>query len=243
MITSPHNEKLKLVRRLSQSRRERTRAGSFVAEGEDLLEAADAAGWRPVERLCAAGSGLAGTEVDAAALASVAGLASGTRTLAIYEARWEAAPVGRLCVYVHGVRDPGNLGTILRSAQAFGAASVAIGPGSADPFGPRAVRASMGAIFAVPLARANAAADPRALPGTTIALDAAAPQTLAELGAELDTGGELTILVGAERQGLPPELIAGVDHAARIPIASESLNVAMAATVALYELTRRIRPA
>src|ERR1700749_1100349 len=115
-ITSPQNEKLKTVRKLRQRRRDRDRLGQFVAEGEDLLAAADAAGWTPVERFAAAGSGLPGIEVDAAALKSVTELASGTRTLAIYNERWEASPLAPLCVYLHGVGDPGNVGTVLRSA-------------------------------------------------------------------------------------------------------------------------------
>ncbi len=161
MITSPHNDKLKEVRKLRARRRERERAGRFIAEGEDLLAAADAHGWKPVERFCAAGSGLPGTEVDAAALASVAELASGTRALAVYEERYAPSPAGPTCVYLHGIRDPGNVGAVLRSAVAFGASCVALGPDTADPFSPKAVRASMGAIFAVPVCRTGTA-DPAA---------------------------------------------------------------------------------
>jgi len=237
-ITSPHNEHLKSIRKLNQRRRAREQAGRFVAEGEDLLAAADAAGWKPVERYCAAGSGLEGTEVEPKLLAAASELGSGTRTLAVYEERWAKTPTGPLCVYLHGVHDPGNVGTILRSAAAFGAASVAIGPGTADPFGPKAVRASMGAVFTVTLARARTLAD---LPGTTVALDAGdettpALETLASTGPRA-----LTLLIGAERDGLPHDLIAAADHVARIPIATHSLNAAMAATVALYEASRMAR--
>jgi TrmH family RNA methyltransferase len=235
-ITSPNNEKLKEVRKLRGRRRERERAGRFVAEGEDLLAAADAAGWQALERFCAAGSGLPGTEVDAAALASVAELASGTRALAVYEQRWTGAPKGPLTVYLHGVGDPGNVGAILRSAEAFGASSVTLGPGSADPYSPKAVRASMGAIFTVPVARAPAGE----LPGIKIALDAGGELSLAEVFAGLGAG-DVTLLVGAERDGLPAEVLTAADHLARIPIASHSLNAAMAATVALYELRRMAR--
>src|SRR5579862_5776197 len=154
MITSHQNEKLKEIRKLTAQRRVRTASGRFVAEGEDLLAAADAAGWEPVVRLCVAGSGLAGEEVASDLLAGVSGLRSGCRTLAVYEERWIATPVS-MCVYLHGVHDPGNVGTVLRSAAAFGAGCVALGPGSADPFSPKAVRASMGAIFEVPVARSG----------------------------------------------------------------------------------------
>jgi TrmH family RNA methyltransferase len=234
-ITSPHNDKLKTVRKLRQRRRDRERLGQFVAEGEDLLAAADAAGWEAVERFCATGSGLPGIEVEPELLAGVTELASGTRTLAIYKERWQANPLGRLCVYLHGVGDPGNVGTVLRSADAFGAGSVAFGKGSADPFSPKAVRASMGAIFTVPVVRAGLGQ----LPGVTVALDAGADQTLAQVVAAIDPQADVTLLVGAEREGLPDELLSQVDHVARIPITTESLNAAMAATVALYELSRR----
>jgi TrmH family RNA methyltransferase len=233
MITSPHNEHLKEIRKLNQRRRARQQSGRFVAEGEDLLAAADAAGWEPVERYCADGSGLPGTVVEPKLLAAASELGSGTRALAVYEERWAPAPAGPLCVYLHGVHDPGNVGTILRSADAFGAAGVAIGPGTADPFGPKAVRASMGAVFTVALARV---ATLDALPGATVALDA-------DAGAPLDTLalGEVTLLIGGEREGLPPEVIAAADHVACIPIATHSLNAAMAATVALYEASRMAR--
>ena len=176
VITSNHNQKLKEIRKLRMRRRDRERLGRFVAEGEDLLAAADAAGWEAVDRFAAAGSGLAGLEVDGKLLADASGLRSGTRTLAVYEERWAPAPVGPLCVYLHGVHDPGNVGAVLRSAEAFGASCVACGPGTADPFGSKAVRASMGAIFSVPVARAAdpTAGAPGALPGTTIALVAGA---------------------------------------------------------------------
>src|SRR6202023_298910 len=106
MITSIHNEKLKEIRRLAR-RRGRERSGAFVAEGEDLLAAADTAGWPALERFVAAGSGLEGVEVEPQVLSKVSSLGSGTRAIAVYEERW-AAPVGPLCVYLHGIGDPGN---------------------------------------------------------------------------------------------------------------------------------------
>jgi TrmH family RNA methyltransferase len=236
-ITSHHNAKLKEIRKLRQRRRWRERSGRFVAEGEDLLAAADAAGWSPVERYAAAGSGLPGVEVDAKTLAAASGLGSGTRTLAVYDERWAPAPAGPLCVYLHGVHDPGNVGAVLRSAAAFGVNSVALGPGTADPFGLKAVRASMGAVFTVPLARAAGAGE---LPGVKIALVAGAGRPLPEVMPFTSDSPKqmVTLLIGAERTGLPEEVVAQAEVTAHIPIATDSLNAAMAATIALYELTR-----
>jgi TrmH family RNA methyltransferase len=216
VITSPHNDKLKEIRRL-----QRRREGRFVAEGEDLLEAAAQAGWPAVYEL------RAGVDVEAELLDGVSGLGSGTRALGVFEQRWGAVS-GPLCVALWGVHDPGNVGTVLRGALAFGAASVAVGPDTADPFGPKAVRASMGAIFAVPVAKVASVAQ---LPAPRVALVAAG-------GEPLRGPLEGTLVVGAERAGLPDEVVAACDAVAHIPIAGDSLNAAMAATIALYESTR-----
>jgi RNA methyltransferase, TrmH family len=232
-ITSPHNEALKEVRKLA-GRRWRDKLGEFVAEGEDLLAAADAAGWEPLARYVAAESGLDGIEVAPHVLAQVSQLGSGTRALAVYAQRWSAAPAGPRCLALWGVNDPGNVGAALRSALAFGASAVALGPGSADPFGPKAVRASMGAIFSVPVARVR---DVSELPGRRVALVPRAGVPLPELV----LAGDVSLMVGAERTGLPDAVAGACDELAHIPIAAaDSLNVAMAATVALYELANRM---
>jgi TrmH family RNA methyltransferase len=228
MITSASNDKLKTLRKL-----QRRRDGRFVAEGEDLLAAADAAGWEPLERYVAAGSGLEGVEVQPDLLAGVSQLGSGTRALAVYRERWADAPTGPLAIALWGLRDPGNVGTVLRGAAAFGATSVAIGPNTADPYGPKAVRASMGAVFGLSLSRVERVDE---LPGEKIGLVARAGDALADVYA---AGGDVTLLVGAEREGLPAEVVEGCDRVAHIPIATESLNAAMAATIALYELSRK----
>ena len=229
-ITSPHNEQLKEIRKLA-GRKWRDKLREFVAEGEDLLAAAEAAGWEPIARLVAEGSGLEGEEVAPHLLAQVSQLGSSTRALAVYAQRWAPAPVGPLCLALWGVNDPGNVGTALRGALAFSASSVALGPGTADPYGPKAVRASMGALFEVAVARVRA---PEDLPRPLIGLAARSGRPLAEIS------GAGTILVGAEREGLSPDALAACDEVAHIPIASESLNAAMAATVALYECNRRM---
>src|SRR6185295_2745160 len=165
-ITSPHNEQLKEIRKLA-GRKWRDKLREFVAEGEDLLGAAEAAGWEPIARLVAEGSGLAGEEVAPHLLAQVSQLGSGTRAIAVYGQRWAPAPTGPLCLALWGVNDPGNVGTALRGALAFAAPGVALGPGTADHYGPKAVLASMGALFSVPVTRVR---DPSDLPGRRIAL-------------------------------------------------------------------------
>jgi RNA methyltransferase, TrmH family len=233
-ITSAANPRLKALRRLAR-RRERERRGCFAAEGEDLLAAALVNGVEMLEGFRLAGTDVGGArclDVSADALAACSTLGSGTRAIGVYAQRW-AAPVGPLCVYLHGVADPGNVGTVIRSAEAFGASCVALGAGCADPYSPKAVRASMGAIFAVALARVD---DVAQLPGERIALTTDAAHELA--GSRDGSAGECTLLVGAEREGLPDDVVRACERSARIPIATHSLNAAMAATVALYEITR-----
>jgi TrmH family RNA methyltransferase len=230
-ITSPNNEQLKQVRKLA-GRKWRDKTRTFVAEGEDLIVAATVAGWRPELMLCEAGSGLDGEEVVPHLLRQYSQLGSGTRAIAVYPQRWAPAPVGPVCVALWGVNDPGNVGTVLRSALAFGAASVALGPGTADPYGFKAVRASMGAIFDVPVVRVSRVDE---LPGRKVALAAHTGRALSEL-----EPGDVTLVIGAERDGLPADVVAECDEAAQIPILSDSLNAAMAATVGLYEVAGRV---
>ncbi len=233
IITSPHNSRFKELRRLRR-RRERDRTSRFVVEGEDLIAAARRAGRPAIEGFCAVGSSQANEsfiEVEPTVLAEVSSLGSGTRVIGVYEQRFLDAPVGPLCVYLHGLSDPGNVGTILRAAEAFGASCVALGPDCADPHSPKAVRASMGAIFSVPLARAKMVSE---LPGERVALVVHAGRPLHGL----EVKQPLTLLIGAEREGLPQDIVNACEQTAHIPIRSESLNAAMAATIGLYEMTR-----
>ncbi|HMJ94675.1 MAG TPA: RNA methyltransferase [Thermoleophilaceae bacterium] len=213
MITSADNDKLKTIRKLQQ-KRWRTKLGQFSAEGEDLV------GPDPVFLL------RAGEDVEPDLLDSVSTLGSGTRVIGVYQQRW-AEPTGDLLVYLHRVEDPGNVGTIIRSAHALADATVVLGPGCADPYSPKAVRASMGSIFSHPPARAKL----ESLAGHRIALDANADAELRNV----DVTAPVVLVLGSERGELP-EGVEGV----RIPVQADSLNVAMAASVALYEVANRM---
>jgi TrmH family RNA methyltransferase len=226
-ITSPHNEKLKLIRRLGR-RRSRDREGLFIGEGEDLLIAARTAGAEPVELLTAAGEGLGGTEVEPALLDRFSKLGSGTRAIGVWRERWAEQPIPP-CVYLHGVSDPGNVGTVIRTTHALVGGSVVLGPGCADPFGPHAVRASMGAVFTEPLVRT----DLDATPAPRVALVAHGGKPLKAVD------GAATICLGAEREGLPAEVAERCDVRVTIPLreGAESLNVAAAAAITLQRIS------
>jgi RNA methyltransferase, TrmH family len=225
-ITSSHNDRLKLIRRLQQ-RKHREREGLFLGEGEDLLAAAHEAGVEPVELLTAAGEALGGTEVEPDLLAGASTLGSGTRAIGIWSQRWADA-IDPPAIYLHGIGDPGNVGAIVRSAAALTGGTVVIGPESADPYSPKAVRASMGAIFSQPIARAGAAETPE----PRVALVAHGGEALSGL----DRVGALCL--GAERGGLPAEVLALCERRVTIPVRPgvESLNVAAAAAIALHRI-------
>lgn len=237
LITSAANPRLKLVRKL-QARRQREKLGLFVCEGEDLVAAALAAGLEPVEALIDAerpaltDSLPRAEEVASALMGELSTLAHPPRVVAVFRRadlpRGTAPPAG---LALWHVGDPGNVGTLLRTADALGPAFVALSPGCADPTGPKALRASMGAVFRVRLAEFEEA------PGPRIALVPRAGRPLADL----ELGGRATFVLGAEREGLTPEMIRNCDEVVSIPLApgAESLNVAVAGAIALYELRRR----
>jgi len=140
-----------------------------------------------------------------------------------------------------GVQDPGNLGTMLRSFEAFGGTACLLGPGTVSPYNAKAVRASAGSLFRVPvfprLSPERILVLCRAHGLRTVGLAARAERSLSEL----DLTGPVAFFVGSEARGLPEELLAQLDARARIPLAApvESLNAALAAGLALYETARQ----
>ncbi len=224
MITSRSNETLKLVRKLAE-RRWRDKLGLFVAEGEDLVDAAQAAGIEPVELL------VAGETVEPALLAEVSSLAHLPRVVGIF--RRSDLPAGPLAgggLALWHVGDPGNVGTLVRAADAFGPGFLALSDGCADPAGPKALRASAGALFRVPVGRFDDA------PRPWVALLPRGGEPLARVAVP----GSKSFVLGAERDGLPEHVVRRCDISATIPLAagSESLNVGLAGAIALYETSR-----
>jgi TrmH family RNA methyltransferase len=237
VITSAANPRLKLVRKLS-SRRQRDKLGLFVCEGEDLVAAGLDAGLVPVEALVDAeraplGARLPSAEaVSSELMAELSTLAHPARVIALFRLadlpRGLDAPVG---LALWRVGNPGNIGTLVRTAGALGPAFLALSPGCADPTSPKALRASMGAVFRVPTGSFEEA--PRPWIGLV-------PRGGPPVGT-VEPGERATFVLGAERDGLPQNVAASCDELASIPLAegAESLNVAVAGAIALYEFSRR----
>jgi TrmH family RNA methyltransferase len=229
VISSRDNAKLKLVRKLA-TRRQRDKLGLFAAEGEDLVAAALAGGWALdfalVDAARPPGLEIGGEPVASQLLAEVSTLGHAPRVIGVFRAARRAKPLPALGLELWRVGDPGNVGTLARACDAFGA-FLALSPGCADPFSPKALRASTGSIFRVPQADFSAEG--------AVALVAHGAPPLAELDPALSR-----FVLGSEREGLPEDLVAACAATATIPLAgpAESLNVAMAGTIALYDWRR-----
>lgn len=177
----------------------------------------------------------AAEEVEPKLLAAVSGLGHPPRVIAVFRTadlpRLDpaAAPPAGLALWHVG--DPGNVGTLLRSAGALGPAFVCLSAGCADPLGQKALRASAGAVFRVPLGRFDEA------PRPWLALVSAGGERLEGM----DLPERVTLVLGAERQGLPGDVVARCDAVATIPEApgAASINVGVAGSIALYEWRRR----
>jgi TrmH family RNA methyltransferase len=240
LITSSSNPKLRLVRRL-QSASQRERLGLFACEGEDLIVAGLEAGLEPEEVLVDADRTVLTGRVPGATLVvpellgELSELAHPPRAIAVFRRselpRLDSTSATETGLALWRVADPGNVGALLRSADALGPAFVCLSSGCADPTGAKALRASMGAVFRVPLGGFDQA------PGRRVGLVAHGGGPLAEI----DLSGRVCFVLGAEREGLPDEIAASCDDLATIPLApgAESLNVATAGALALYERRRQ----
>lgn len=231
MITSKDNDKLSLVRKLGQ-KKHRRKMGMFVTEGEDLAQAGLAAGHEPVALLVHPESEIPGEKVEPELLDGVATLASGTRVIGVWPDLWTGPELlsADRCLFLDGVSDPGNVGTIIRTADALLGGSVVIGPGSADPFSPIAVRSSMGSVFTHPIVRAEISETPQ-------------PRIALALGGTQGPGpleGPSTLCLGSEREGLSADVLKECGTTWTIPQrpgGAQSLNVAAAAAIACERIS------
>jgi TrmH family RNA methyltransferase len=243
LISSVQNPKIKLARSLA-SRKGRQAAGLFLVEGTKLM--AEALAWGRVPGMTFATAEWWAShpevpgeryEVPATVLAALATTETPDPVVGVFPLPPEPALPKGLVVVAHKLQDPGNLGTIIRSADAAGASAVVITPDTVDPFGPKAVRATMGSLFHLPVLRMGLAAFRAAWQGPIYAMTLDGASSLYGFGFQ----GDAAFLIGNEGAGLAPEDAAIADHRVMIPMAghAESLNAAMAATICLFEAARQ----
>jgi TrmH family RNA methyltransferase len=255
-VTSLQNPTVKFIRAL-EMRKARRETGLFVAEGASILLTARDTGWQPRTLVLQSGTAATGVhrqliawaanagaeilEVSEAVLSKIASKENPQNLLAVFAQRWHDLPcdVGKndLWLALEEIRDPGNLGTIIRTADAVGASGVVLVGSCCDPYSREAVRATMGSIFSMPLVQTDRARflDWRnGWPGDVVGTHLAANHDFRSISYHPPT----LLLMGSEGPGLSDELASSCTRLVKIPMAGglDSLNVAIATALTLYQI-------
>jgi TrmH family RNA methyltransferase len=255
-VTSLQNPTVKFIRAL-EMRKVRRDTGLFVAEGASILVAARDSGWQPRTVVVQSGTAATGVhhqlidwaakaraeilEVSAAVLAKIASKENPQNLLAVFAERWHELPRhvanNDLWLALEEIRDPGNLGTIIRTVDAVGASGVILVGSCCDPYSREAVRATMGSIFSVPLVqtdRARFLSWRSGWPGEVVGTHLAASHDFRSL----TSAGPTLLLMGSEGPGLSDELSRSCTRLVKIPMAGglDSLNLAIATALTLYQI-------
>lgn len=258
VITSLQNEQVKFIRSLDM-RKVRRETGLFSVEGAALIVTARDSGWLPRTLIYAAGekqrpivgglvewalaAGADCLEVTEAIIAKLASKENPQNVMAVFEQRWAsppvaaAAPAGGAWLALEQVRDPGNLGTIIRTADAVGVGGIVLIGASCDPYSPEAARATMGSIFSVPVARLDHPSFLQWLaswPGDVVGTHLSGTDDFRKVAYRSPT----LLVMGSEGAGLSSELTAACTRLVKIPMAGrlDSLNLAVATALALYQI-------
>lgn len=256
MITSVQNAKIQRLRALFSQRKERAARGEFAVEGVRLFEEALHSGWQPRLALYTADLsprglevvvrcreiGVEVEEVDPRVFKSVVDTENPQGLVGVFSQRVLALPEHPdFLLVADGLRDPGNLGTLLRTAAAAGTQAVLLTPGSVDPFSPKVLRAGMGAQFRLPVEELGWEDLARVLK-PSVQVYVAETDSGTDCW-DLDLRGSIALVVGAEAEGTGPQMRALADGFVRIPMPgrAESLNAAVAAGVLLFEVVRQRR--
>ena len=251
LIQSRDNAFYKQLKKLAESGRERRKTGLMLLDGVHLVEAYEAA-FAAVDTLVVAESALANSEIadllggrEAVLLADglmrelgLVDTPSGLLAIAAMPRQTATVDLQADAILLDGVQDPGNVGTLLRTAAAAGVAQAILGPGCASPWSPKVLRAGQGAHFALSIhEEVDLAAFMADYQGTTAVTTLDRASSLYEA----NWSGPLAWVFGAEGQGVSPQLLAAAGLRIRIPMPGkvESLNVAAAAAVCLFEALRR----
>ncbi len=252
MIVSPRNARIRLVRSLLSRPRKRRQTGAFLAEGVRLIEEALSADWpfrfvlysnalsargrELLERLKARGVEVEG--VESRLLQSLSETETSQGILAVLDERPLPLPSSADFVLIpDSIRDPGNLGTLLRSAEAAGVQAVLIPPETSDPFAPKVLRAGMGAHFRLPIH----ILDWKEIRRRTLNLRVLLADMEGRPCWETNLRPPLALIVGGEAEGATPEAYRLATAFVSIPMAgkAESLNAAVAGSILLFEVLRQ----
>lgn len=257
-VTSLQNDVIKAIRAL-EMRKVRKETGLFVAEGASLLVTARDHGFKPETLVYLSGSAASGItrglviwaldagadvlEVPEAVLGKIASKDNPQTLLASFRQRWAALPnpqklpAASTWIALEDVRDPGNLGTIIRTADAGGAAGIILVGQCCDPYALEAIRATMGSVFAVPIVKCDRAQFldwRKSWPGDVIGTHLAASDDFRAVSYKSPT----LLVMGSEGPGLTLELADACTRLVKIPMAGglDSLNLAIATALTLYQI-------
>lgn len=255
MITSAQNPKIRLVRALSGRTSERKKNQAFLADGIRLTEEALQSGWKPsillfsenlnprgralVESFSA--QGVEAEEISQALMKSISDTETPQGVLAVFPLQPRALPEKLDFILIcDGIRDPGNMGTILRAAVAAGCQAVITTPGTTDVFAPKVVRSGMGAHFRLPIH----AMEWDEIQALSVRQNIQLYVTDVNQGAPywgLNLREPVGIIIGSEASGACPQAYACSSGKAHIPMPgnSESLNAGIAASIFLFEIVRQ----
>jgi RNA methyltransferase, TrmH family len=241
-ITSPQNPHVKLVKSL-EDKKARREHGLFVAEGLDMLERAAACGWTPELYLATKPAWIWDDHkpllVSDKIMSTLSAQNNAHDVLATFKQRWQPRP-GKdgLWLALEDIRDPGNLGTIIRTADAAGADGIILVGECCDPFGPECVRATTGSIFAMPLVKMPTQQFVEFLsgwPGESVGTSMSAKENYRR-----EYSNPTLLVMGSESRGLTAPVASGCKTLVSIPMRKgvESLNVAAAAALMLFETSK-----
>lgn len=242
LITSAHNPTVKLIRALAD-KKHRQESGLFVAEGQNVIGRARQEDWEPEYLVSTSTPERWGKTkalvVDARVMGLLSAQNNASPLLGVFRQRWQKDVKSHgTWLALEDLRDPGNLGTIIRTADAVGASGIILAGQGCDPWSPDCVRATMGSIFAMPLVR-MATADLISLCQTWPG-EVAGTHLAATTGFRRSYAAPTLIVMGSEGKGLSDQLAAACATLVRIPMkpGAQSLNVAVAAALMLYEVAK-----
>ncbi len=242
MLTSVSNSKVKEWKKLHK-RKFRERTGTFLVEGRHLVEEAQKSDWKVVELIRREGESfvldteMPVTDVSEQVFQAISQTQTPQGIAAVVERKVESFKPQALTLIIDAVQDPGNLGTLIRTADAAGFNHVVIGEGCVDPFNEKTIRSTQGSLFHIPIYQGELQEVIRNLKAAGVTVWASALQDAKPYKKVLQPE-KAALIVGNEGQGIQDELLSCASEKVYIPIygRAESLNVAIAAGILMYHL-------